>query len=215
MPATVGEGRINKLLLMWPVPIPDRLRALCADVFLNMSELIQYLSRDLTKTDTFHLIIPVDCFEQLRNDPVYEFRQVEHIELICDNIHDLNCIKRHFTSTRGIEQFRTMQDLLKLLMKAAFNEVLSSSGPIDQSMINDIVSLIETRLRAKKTAVLARFFPVHNQFTSIFLHGLPVKNTHNFIPSSTCASCMLVYRQPYQLGCGHHQCGGCINIQKR
>jgi hypothetical protein len=215
MPTVNSKVYIKKFLLVWPMLIPDEVRTLFSMVFMDLSQLIQYVSRDITKTDAFDLVIPVNCFEELLNDPVYRFPQVKYIDVFCDSIGDLNRIKHRFQSKRENVHFCTIYDLLKPLIKAELDKALVLSRPIDRSTINVILSLIEDHLHAKQSAIFTRLSPVLKQYDSPSLHGLPAKNINDFDPCFICPSCKLVYQQPYKLECGHHQCEVCAKIQKR
>lgn len=203
-----SEGRTPKRVLLWPTTIPVHIRGFFAVVFMNISALVQYVSKE---TDTFQLFISADYFKQLQDNRVYQFANVTHIEVVGDSVSDLNRIERCFPSISAKVHFCTLHDALKQLMEAA----IGSSGPIDRNIINDITSLMEARLQNKKQTIYSRLFSASNQSTSKRLHVLPVKYITDFIPNSTCSSCKLVYQKPYQLECKHYQCGGCINIQKR
>ena len=88
MAATTNRIYIKSHLLVWARPIPNRIKDLFTMVFSNLPELIKYVSEHIAQTDEFHLIIPLVCLKFLLNDPIYQFPQVQHIDVIYDGIKD-------------------------------------------------------------------------------------------------------------------------------
>ena len=121
MTTTESEFRVNERLLIWAMPLSSKIRALFTMVFMDVFGLVNYVSKVLTKTDAFHLIIPLDCLQDLRNDPVYEFPQVIRINVLCDSISDLKRAKRRYISGYEKVQFCTINDLLNLLDGVPFS----------------------------------------------------------------------------------------------
>jgi hypothetical protein len=204
MATSTGELDVNKYLLVWSWStfIPGEVRALFTMVFMNIRELTNYVSKVLTKTDTFHLIIPLNCLGDLLKDPVYQFQQVIDIYVICDSISDLKRIEPLFVS--GFEKIKlcTITDLL-------------TSNSIDENTKNVITSLIESHILAKQPDISIHRSQIRKQSTSTSLYGFPVKNMVDFASCFLCSSCKLVYPELYKLECGHQQCKICVNTQKR
>ncbi|CAF4958918.1 unnamed protein product, partial [Rotaria sp. Silwood1] len=96
MTSITSEIYVHKLLMVCAMPIPEQVKALFALVFGNLRDLIEYVWKNINKTDAFHLIIPLDCLEQLLNDPIYRFPQVLHIDVIYDGINELRKYRRRF-----------------------------------------------------------------------------------------------------------------------
>jgi len=215
MATSTGELNPNKLLLVRPTPIPDNVRAAFTMVFINIFGLINYVYEVLPKTDTFHLIIPLDCFEVLLNDAIYNFRQMVRIDIICDSTRDLKRMKHRFGSGCEKLQFYTLNSLLKSLWKPDIDRALVSSDSIDENAISNIISFIEDRISAKRSNIFIRRCQILKQFSSKSLYGLPAKIINALDPDIRCPSCELVYQQPWKLECGHRQCEVCVNIQKR
>jgi hypothetical protein len=46
-------------------------------------------------------------------------------------------------------------------------------------------------------------------------HGFVIKNIDEIDQRFICQSCKLVFREPYQLVCGHRKCQSCINVQNK
>ncbi|CAF1201287.1 unnamed protein product [Rotaria sordida] len=214
MTATTSRIYEKKFLAVWATPIPDRVKALFTEVFINVSELVKYVSKDITKTDIFHLVIPLNCLMDLLNDPIYKFPQVVHIDVIYDGIYDLKKIQRRFNFEPEKIKFHTINELLRQLEKVELDRTLVSSGPIDRSTIDAIISIIEDRVRAKQQATFNRLSSFLKQCASTSLHGLPAKNINDIAPYFICSSCKFIYLQLYLLECGHQQCKVCVNIRK-
>jgi hypothetical protein len=211
--ATCSSGiDITKVLLLWPMPIADRVAGLFTMVFVNLPQMIKYISEDITKTDTFHLIIPLDCLEDLMNDPVYKFPQVRRIDIYYDETDDLAETQRRVNLNCGRLHFCSAHDLPRRLERIEFNNALVSSDPIDRNTIYAIISSIKDRITAKRSITLVNRL---KQFTPTFIHGFPVKNINKIDPCFICPSCKLLFQQPYQLECRHRKCKVCLNIQKR
>ncbi|CAF3007622.1 unnamed protein product [Rotaria sp. Silwood2] len=188
------------------MPIPDDVKALFTMVFVNISELIKYVSENITKTDTFHLIIPLDCLEYLMDDPIYKFPQVLQIDVIYDGFNELKRIRRRFQSKCEKVEFYTIYDLLRQFEKVELDKTLVSSNSIDRSTINAILSIIQHRLHLKKLGMFNHLSPFLKQCTPTPLYGLPAKNIKDFAPCFICPSCKLIYEQLYRLECEHQQC---------
>ncbi|CAF1151459.1 unnamed protein product [Rotaria sordida] len=206
MTATTSRIYKKKFLAVWATPIPDRVKALFTEIFINVSELVKYVSKDITKTDIFHLVIPLNCLMDLLNDPIYKFPQVVHIDVIYDGINDLKKIQRRFNFEPEKIKFHTINELLRQLEKVELDRTLVSSGPIDRSTIDAIISIIEDRVRAKQQATFNRLSSFLKQCAFTSLHGLPAKNINDIAPYFICSSCKFIYLQLYQLECGHQQC---------
>ena len=121
MLTNTGELHPIKYLLVCPLPVPDKIRALFTMVFVDIFGLINYTCQVLTKTDIFHLMIPQDCLEQLLEDPICQFPQVVRITVICYSLNELSRSKPCFVS--GFEKIRlcTINDVLKTMGKYCSN----------------------------------------------------------------------------------------------
>jgi hypothetical protein len=214
MTTNASELHGKKCLLVWPMSAPNVVQSLFTTVFKDISGMINYTYKVLTKTDTFRMIIPLNCLEDLYNDPVYQFPQVVHIDVICDNINDLRQIEPNFKSENERVKFYTVNDLLKLWKIVKRDKSIALSNSCDRSVKNGIISMINDYISAKQPDTFLRRFQIRKQLASISLHGLPVENLIDFAPYFICSSCQLVYQQGYQFECGHQHCQICVNIQK-
>ncbi|CAF3767103.1 unnamed protein product [Rotaria sp. Silwood1] len=214
MATTTSGIYVQKFLMVCSTPIPEQVKTLFTMVFVNLSALIEYVWKNINNTDTFHLIIPLDCLEHLLKDPIYRFPQVLNIDVIYDGNNELKEIRRRFKSKCEKVEFCTIYDLLRRCEKAELNKALVSSSPIDRSTIDAIISIITDRLRIKELTMFNHFSPFSKQCTLPSLYGLPAKNIIDFAPCFFCPSCKLIHQQLYRLECGHQQCKVCVNIQK-
>ncbi|CAF4893778.1 unnamed protein product [Rotaria sp. Silwood1] len=196
------------------MPIPEQVKALFALVFVNLRDLIEYVWKNINKTDAFHLIIPLDCLEQLLNDPIYRFPQVLHIDVIYDGINELRKYRRRFPLKYKKVNLCTIYDLLRRWETIETNKALVSSNPIDRSTIDAIISIIKDRVHLKQLTTFNNFSPFSKQCTLTSLYGLPAKNIIDFAPCLVCSSCKLINQQLYKLECEHQQCIVCMKIQK-
>ncbi|CAF3341762.1 unnamed protein product [Rotaria sp. Silwood1] len=214
MTSITSEIYVHKLLMVCAMPIPEQVKALFALVFVNLRDLIEYVWKNINKTDAFHLIIPLDCLEQLLNDPIYRFPQVLHIDVIYDGINELRKYRRRFPLKYKKVNLCTLYDLLRRWETIETNKALVSSNPIDRSTIDAIISIIKDRIHLKQLTTFNNFSPFSKQCTLTSLYGLPAKNIIDFAPCLVCSSCKLINQQLYKLECEHQQCIVCMKIQK-
>ena len=213
MSSSIGNIDITAVVLIWVMPIPDSVANIFTMIFVTLSELIEYISKDIIKRDTFHLIIPLNCFEELHNDPIYKFPQVRRIDVCYDDIGDLSRIPRDFNLECGKIRFCSVYDLLRRLESVAVDEALVPSDPIDRNTINGIISSISDRIFAKRWSTLIRRCHVLNQIGSTIVYGVPLKNINEIDSRFICSSCKLCFKQLNQLECGHRKCVVCLNIE--
>jgi hypothetical protein len=210
-----SKPHIRKLLLVWPTHVSDKVRAVFNSVFMDASELTRYITTEITKTDIFYLIIPLDCLEHLLNDPVYEFPQVLQIDVIYVGSSDRKTIEHRYKSKYEKLRFHSMRAILTQLENGECDKALGSSNSINRSTIHGISSSIEDRLAAKRSTAFIHLSRIMKQNASTSSHSFSVKNINDFDTCYICPSCQLVFQQPYQLKCGHRQCEICINIRKK
>jgi hypothetical protein len=178
-----------------------------------MPGLLRYVCQVLPKTDTFNLIVPLNCLGDLLKDRVYEFPQIVHIDIICDSIRDLQQIETWFQYGFEKLKFWVIDDLLKLWEEAKLNRTLILTDSIDTNITNAIGSLKKAYISAKHPDIYLRRSHIQKQFASTSLHGFPVENSTNFPSCCICPSCKLVYGQPHQLECGHRLCHICVKTR--
>jgi hypothetical protein len=212
MDIKTAESRANKRLLIWPWPILPEVQVLFTMVFMNIVELVKYITEVLSETDTFHLVIQLGCFNDLKDDLIYRFPQVTRIHVICNTVRNVKWAKRRFPSEHEKLQFCTIYDLLRSWKRAEVDRALGSSNSIDQRTIDAIISSIEASVTAKRSDIFTRRSQIIvRELASTKLYGFPAKNISDFNP---CSSCKLFYGQVCLLKCEHKQCEVCVNIQK-
>jgi len=215
MAFTTGESCLNKVLLLCPTSIPDQVQNTFTRVFRNVPRMIDYVYEVLAKTDTFHLIIPFGYFIYVYNDPIYSFKQIVQIDVVCDTNGDMEQMKSRFALEHNKLKFYTLKSLLESLRKAELDRALHSSNSNDQSSISNIISFIEHCLSVKRRNSFLHRSEILKQSASTSLHGFPVKNISDFHPDFLCPACQLVYQQLYRLECQHRQCQICVRTQKK
>ncbi|CAF4143157.1 unnamed protein product [Adineta steineri] len=210
-----SETQVKKIVVLCPMPVSDSVSNLFAKIFVNLTTVIRYVSENIGETDSFHLIIPLDCLEDLLNDPIYKFPQVQLIEIYYDDNDDALQIQRFLNPKCEKLQFCSVHNLPRRLQSIELNNALVSLNSVDRNMINAIISSIEDRISAKRSVSLIRDAQILKPFACPIIYGFPVKNKNEIDSSFICPSCQLVFQQPYQLQCKHHLCSICINIQKK
>jgi hypothetical protein len=215
MSAETGELHENKDLLVWPMPIRKEIRALFTMVFTGVFGLINYICRNLIKTDTFHLVIPLSCLKQLIKDRIHEFCQVVRIDVICDSIRELSQIQPLLAFGFKKIKFYTINKALILWEIAVRERRLITSSSINEMIKDGIISMMQARIAAKRSDRSSPRFQIVRQFVDTMLHIFPVKNINDFASNYICPSCEFVYGQACQLTCGHQQCAICTKIRKR
>jgi hypothetical protein len=215
MPADTGEAPENKDLLVWPMPITNEVRGLFTMVFAEVFGLINYICQFLTKTNSFNLIIPLNCLGQLIKDRIHQFPQVVRIDVICDSIRDLKQIKPWFAFGFEKIKFYTIDNVSSLWDIALHRRALITSSSINEVIKNAIISMIQARISAKRSDISSHRFQIVKQFVNTILHSFPVKNINNFASCYICPSCKFVYGRACRLECEHQQCAVCVQIQKK
>jgi hypothetical protein len=205
----------DKLILVWPTRVADNVRALFHKVFMNISELIKYITEELKEKDRYHLIIPFDFLEHLLQNHVYQFPQVLHIYVIYCGSSDRTKIEHRYHSEYEKLHFYSMRELRQQLERDECDRAISQLNSIDRTTIQAIISLIEDRLVAKRSTDSTHLSQILKQYGSTSLHGFPVKHIKDFDACFFCSSCQYVFQQPYRLKCRHRLCGICIKTQKR
>ncbi|CAF0872361.1 unnamed protein product [Adineta steineri] len=214
MSSLVREARVMERLLVWPVRVSGAIGSLFTRQFSTGLGLCQYVSKNIFKSNTMCLMITLDCFECLKNDPVFQFPQVKYILVICDTIDDVNEMQLRVTPITDKVKFYTIDDLLKWPREPELDVIFGSLDSIDQSIKEALLSLNKDRLDPTRRTIFNRLSFALNQLPTNPLHGLPVKNINDFTSNFICQSCALINEKPYQLECEHYLCEGCLNTRE-
>ena len=206
------ESRVCKRILLWPSPIPLNVSYLFNMVLINPDDLVNHLKMPRAKKDEFHLILCIDCLNDLKDNPVFLFPHVTVTHVIYDNFYEVKWAKRRFAAQCENLQFCTIYELLRTLERIEAGQALASSNSIDQPAINAIISSIQDRIIAKRSNTFVRHFQTISKYKTTKLHGFRVDNSNDFV---SCSSCEFVHTLIWLLQCGHRQCGVCMHIKKR
>ncbi|CAF1200895.1 unnamed protein product [Rotaria sordida] len=92
------------------------------------------------------------------------------------------------------------------------DDAISSSGPVEREILNDAVSSMEQRINTKRSNTASWHSPKSKWLPTTTTHDYSVKNIEEIPSHFICPYCKLVFREPYQLVCGHQACQSCINF---
>jgi hypothetical protein len=206
MNSHTGGLNPNKYILLWPFPIPDVIQILFTTIFIDTNQLIKYICKYLTRTDTLNLIIPLNALGCLFNDQIDKFPQVIRID-----VRVQSCFHLPYDNITCW----TIKDLLKLWDRFVAEERLFYAHSTNEQIKTAINDMIETYIEMERSRIVSPRVQIARQLSNKILHGFSAKNLNEFQLSHLCSCCKLIYRAPYELHCGHRQCAVCANVQKR
>jgi hypothetical protein len=205
----------TKVLLLRSKSVTENIKWSVTMLFVQIFEMIKYVSENITSTDTFVLIVPGGIIEELFSDSIYRFEQVRSIYVYYDNNNDLERDKIRLQHEHGKLRFLHERNLKALIETFKVNNVTSSSRSNYQPTINNVASLWEQSLSVKRSNPAGRHSPEPKRFASPSKHGFPVKSIEQIHSHYICSSCKFLFRDPHQLECGHRICQTCIKIENR
>jgi hypothetical protein len=179
-------------------------------LFVQLSELIKYVSENIKSTDIFVLIVPAHTIKELLSDPIYHFDQVRLIYVCYDNDNDLEQDKIRIQDEHGKLRFFHERDLQAQIEKLKVANAISSSRSDYRPTVNDVASSWEQRISAKRSNDADRHSPSPKRFAPTSKQGFSVKHIEQIDSKYICSSCKFVFRNPYQLECEHRICQSCI-----
>jgi hypothetical protein len=203
----------EKVLLVWRKPILENISSPVTKLFTHVLALNQYVCKSIKTTDIFLLIIPRTDLEDLLNDPVYKFPQVKVIYVYYDNNKSFERDQAYYQNQHIKLRFCHEHDIAKELDKPMIDNAVHPSRPIDRTAINSFASSVTERVSAKRPPATARHSTAQKCCSSTSLHGFAVKNIEQIEQRFICPMCQLIFREPYQLVCGHRTCQSCINVE--
>ena len=207
----------SKILLVWTSPISDAVAELFTNVSVKLSELIQCITNNIMTTDLFHLIVPLDSLQKLIEDPVYQFPQIQCIDVYFDDLDDpfgnqLYPLVQHDHRIK----FHSIRDLPQRVCKIICgNAVAATSDSLCREIVFALSSSIENRITAKSASTLLQHCKTSKQFPLAALKGFPVKNIDEVHSDFKCSSCSLVFEKLYRLECGHRMCSICVEVRTK
>ncbi|CAF4791113.1 unnamed protein product, partial [Rotaria sp. Silwood1] len=159
------------------------------------------------------VVVSSDALKILLNDQIYDFPQVELIYVYYDNDSDFerdkNAYQIKYSKIQFIHERKVETQIVEGIMA---DHAISPSRPIEHETIHDVASSIEQRIIAKRSNTNSRHSPEPKRLSMITTHDYFVNNIKEIPSIYMCPFCKLIFRDPYQLNCGHHACESCINL---
>jgi hypothetical protein len=200
----------TKFLLLGSKSITESIKWPVIMLFTQLIEFIKCVSENIQSTDTFVLIVPGGIIKEVLNDPIYKFKQVRHIYVYYDNDNDLKRDKDHIKDELGKFRFCHERKLATLIEKLKADNAVDSSEPNYHETANNFLSSLGQYVTVKRSRASSRHSPEPKRFTSTTKHGITVKNIEQIDSHYICSTCKSLFRDPYQLECGHRICQCCI-----
>jgi len=179
-------------------------------LFIKLVELIEYVSKNIKSVDTFVLVVPGSIIKELRRDPIFTIEQVRHVHIYYANDDDLERDKNQIEDEHGKLRFWHERNLETLLEKLEVDYAINTSSSNCRETVNDVASSWEQRISAKRLNDAGCHSPEPKRFASTSKQGFPVKHIKKIDSQYICAMCEFLFRNPYQLECGHRICQSCI-----
>ncbi len=202
-----------KTLLVWPNFIEKSTPIPITVFFTILLKMNQYVCKNITTTDHFFLIIPRTDLEGLLQDPVYRFPQVKVIYVYYKNHHSYQHDQVYFQNRYPKLRFCHERDLPKEFGRSMIDIAIHTSRPIDRTAISSFASSVVERISAKLPTTANRHPEAQILPTFTPCRGFSVKNIELIDARFVCPACQLIFREPYQLSCGHHICHPCIVVE--
>jgi hypothetical protein len=204
-----------EVLFMGSKSIIGEISGLPIILFTQILDLIKYLAGNINSVDRFVLIVPSDCIDQLRNDPIYIFRQTRKIYIYYDNDSDLNRDKARIQNEHEKLVFCYKRNLSALVQKFKTDTANSIPGSNSQATVYDVALSYNQRLLAKRSNRAAHQSTTPKRVASSSKHGFPVTKIEQVYSRHICPSCNVLFRDPHQLECGHRICKSCIKVDNK
>ncbi|CAF1541443.1 unnamed protein product [Adineta ricciae] len=183
-------------VLTWPRHVSSTLHHLFGAICRNVSQTVNYVSKEIFKKGPFHMTMLPKDFEILYNDPVYQFSQVKKITVVCSNEHQVRAMKFRFPYDVNKTTFVTLDELLRTLQE------------INQNTAKEIRRVYEEHCQSEKSAISRKLC-----CTELF--GCPMNRSANITPESLCSSCELIIQQAFHLKCDHFVCKICLHTKTK
>jgi hypothetical protein len=184
-------------------------------MFMNLIDLIQHVSKKITTTEKFILVVPGDDLEDFLNSSIYAFPQIRFVYVYYNHSHELKQHKDRFEKQYPKLRFYHEDELPIQLDKTKIDNIIDGSNPIDTLEIKSLAGTIAQRVSTKRSRTGLRRSPASSRLISTPIHGSSGENIEQIQSKYMCPSCKLVFREPFQLVCGHRICQPCINVEHR
>ncbi|CAF3439554.1 unnamed protein product [Rotaria sp. Silwood2] len=161
--------------------------------------MIDYVYKNISQVDKFLLIAPGDILKILLDYPIYLFPQVIYVYAYYDNANNLerdkNFYQKEYPKIKFVHERNAETQIFEKLM---VNHAISSLRLIERETLNSVVSSMEQRISTKRSNAAS----CHSKKPKIL----------SVATDCICPYCKLIFREPYQLNCGHRCCESCINF---
>ncbi|CAF4506924.1 unnamed protein product [Rotaria sp. Silwood2] len=214
--AVSADTNLTEVLMLWSKPVTQNIRSLPAILFVNIVTLINHLCKNITKINKFVLVISGDVLKILLDDKIHDFPQVEVIYVYYDNESNLEQDKNDYQTKYPKIQFIYEKDVeTQIAEKIIVDHAISSPKSIERETIYGVASTIEQRISAKRSNTNSRHSLESKRLSIMKTHDNSVKNISQIPCTYICPVCKLIFRDPYQLNCGHRCCESCINFTNK
>ncbi|CAF2800088.1 unnamed protein product [Rotaria sp. Silwood2] len=205
--AVSADTNLTEVLMLWSKPVTQNIRSLPAILFVNIVTLINHLCTNITKINKFVLVISGDVLKILLDDKIHDFPQVEVIYVYYDNESNLEQDKNDYQTKYPKIQFIYEKDVERQIAeKIIVDHAISSPKSIERETIYGVASTIEQRISAKRSNTNSRHSLESKRLSIMKTHDNSVKNISQIPCTYICPVCKLIFRDPYQLNCGHRCC---------
>ncbi len=179
-------------------------------LFVQLSELIKYVTENIKSADTFVLVVPGSIIKEMLRDSIFTIGQVRHIYIYYDNDDDFERDKNQIEDEHGNLRFWHERNLETLLEKLEVDHAINTSSLGYRAAVNDVASSWEQRISAKRSNDADRHSPSPKRFAPTSKQRFSVKHIEQIDSKYICSSCKFLFCNPYQLECGHRICQSCI-----
>jgi hypothetical protein len=213
--ATTTSKEKTEVLLLWPESIAENIRFSFTLMFMHLIDLIQHVSKKITTTEKFILVVPGDHLEDFIHNSIYGFPQVRFVYLYYNHTNELKQHKDCFEKQYPKLRFYHKDELPIQLDITKIDNIIDGSNPIDTLSIKSFAASIAQRVSTKLYKTSLRRSPASSRLASTPIHGSSGENIEQIQSKYMCPSCKIVLREPCQLLCGHRICRSCINVEHR
>jgi len=213
--ATSTSKETTEVLLLWPKSITENIRFPFTLMFINLIGLIQHVSKKITTSEKFILVVPGDHLEDFLNNSIYAFPQIRFVYVYYNHSDELKQHKDRFEQQYQKLRFYHEDELPIQLDKTKIDNIIDGSNPIDTLSIKSFAATIAQRVSTKLSRTSPRRSPAASRLASTPINGSSGENIEQIQSKYMCPSCQIIFREPFQLVCGHRICRSCIDVEHR
>jgi hypothetical protein len=209
------ENRVKTILVLSKNPIPKTEFSQSMQVFDNLNDLNGYVCTHTKDADSFDLHASDVYFEELLENGIQNIKQVRCICMYYENEQARQVGASRFpvgSKEAGLFKFCLGRILEGQLENAETAGAVNPSGPINRSALYNVTTSKTERLQEKRLNESHRYSPEPKRFAATVEDGPFIQS---FRRRFFCPFCQLLFREPYQLECGHRLCKSCLDSQTR